>query len=161
MSTLTIATSIRDNSLALSMSTVQVLSETKEALTQRVDALRAELQALHIAHQTTIASLQAEQNTCDLSITDQQAKNGALQIQNNELRGKVTRYQTALIAHQCPNPKGFVGAGLNADRAQCRQQGQPTEKFLELLKPPVVTGDPLAVSIINNGFHFSFSRIFG
>ncbi|MBX9743985.1 MAG: hypothetical protein K2X08_02100 [Chlamydiales bacterium] len=35
------------------VSTMQTLSETKEALTQRVDALRAELQALRTAHATT------------------------------------------------------------------------------------------------------------
>ncbi|MBX9743984.1 MAG: hypothetical protein K2X08_02095 [Chlamydiales bacterium] len=161
MSTLTIATSVRNNSLTLSMSTVQVLAETKEALTQRVDALRAEFQALHTAHQTTIASLQAEQKKLNLSIKDQQAKNAPLQIQNNELRGKVTRYQTALTAHRCPNSSGFVGVMANADRVICRQQGQSIEKFLELLKPPVVSGDPLAVSMINNGFLFAFGRLFG
>lgn len=102
MSTVTHAISVsRNNALALSTSAMQTLSETKEALTQRVDALRAELQALKTAHATTMAALQTEQKKLDLSITDQQAKNAALQTTNNDLRGKLTLYQGTLNAHRC------------------------------------------------------------
>lgn len=146
MPTLTIATHSKAvSSLALLMSTTQTLSETKKNLTQRVDALKAELQALLVIHAPTIASLQAEQKACDLLITDQQAKNDALQMKNNKLRGQVAIYRTALATHQCSLNKLNRGI-LNAVRVQYLQETKPIEKFLELLKPPVVIGDPMGIA---------------
>lgn len=116
-------------------STIQILSEKKEMLTQRIDTLRAELQALNRTHVTTIASLQAEEKKWDLGLTDQQAKNDALQIQNNELSSKVTRYQTKLAAHRCPQgwKVRFPTPGLNFWRAAYRERGVSIENFLHLL----------------------------
>ncbi|MBX9743983.1 MAG: hypothetical protein K2X08_02090 [Chlamydiales bacterium] len=134
MSTLTIATSVsRNNTLALSTSAMQTLSKTKEALTQRVDALRAELQALPKAHATTMASLQAEQKKLDLSITDQQAKNAALRTINNDLRGKLTLYQRTLNAHRC-SPHPLDHFFLEKNRIFSRARGDSIETFLYYLR---------------------------
>ncbi|MDP1609373.1 MAG: hypothetical protein Q8L98_08700 [Chlamydiales bacterium] len=138
MSTLTITTSAK--SIVFS----DLLTNTAEDLTQRVNVLRAELQALYAVHQTTIASLQAEQKVCDLSITDQLVKNSTLQMQNNELRGKVTTYRTELATHRCSLNKLERGI-LNAMRVQYRQESKAMEKILELLKPPVVIEDPMGI----------------
>ncbi|MDP1609374.1 MAG: hypothetical protein Q8L98_08705 [Chlamydiales bacterium] len=119
-------------------STMQTFSEKKEDLTQRVDTLRAELQALYIAHQTRIASLQAEQKTWDLGLADQQAENAALQTKNSQLRDKVTWYQTKLATHWCPRtPLGRAqGRLFNALRQLAYHQGQPIERFLDFLELP-------------------------
>lgn len=120
----------------LSTSTVQALSEKKEALTQKVDALRAELQALNRAHATTIASFQVEKKKLNVGLLDQRKKNAALERQNNELSKTITRYQTELTAHQCAKPCLLTAMIVNGARDMCRKYGDSIEVFVRLLRYP-------------------------
>lgn len=139
MHALTIATSSsRGSSLALSTSKMQALSEKKETLIQRVDALRVELEALETAHKAKTASLQPEQKKWDLAIEHQQTQNVALQTKNNELRRKIALYQETYAAHRCPNGLvlAFCWPNVNFQRAMYRQGGSSIEVFLHLLRNP-------------------------